>query len=164
MQLGPSQNSEAAINRPLRCHEFLCTNIVPHMSLHTSTVEWRPVIHYNDIIINAFASQSPASRLFIQLFIQTQIKENIKAPRHWPLCGEFTGDRWIPAQVASNAENVSIWWLHHIILKCLCHKHILALVYDRQTLVIALTVWYLIIFGAQHTSYPQPGTQSFIIL
>ena len=29
-------------------------------------------------------------------FIQTQIKENIKAPRHWPLCEEFTGDRWIP--------------------------------------------------------------------
>ena len=24
-----------------------------------------------------------------------QIKENIKAPRHWPLCGEITGDRWI---------------------------------------------------------------------
>ena len=21
---------------------------------------------------------------------------NIKAPRHWPLCGDFTGDRWIP--------------------------------------------------------------------
>ena len=29
-------------------------------------------------------------------FIQAQIKVNIKAPRHWPLCGEFTGDRWIP--------------------------------------------------------------------
>ena len=25
-----------------------------------------------------------------------QIKESIKAPRHWPLRGEFTGDRWIP--------------------------------------------------------------------
>ena len=25
-----------------------------------------------------------------------QLKENIKAPRHWPLCGEFTGDRWMP--------------------------------------------------------------------
>ena len=23
-------------------------------------------------------------------------KKNVKAPRHWPLCGEFTGDRWIP--------------------------------------------------------------------
>ena len=40
--------------------------------------------------------KSPASRLFTQPFIQTQIKENIKASRHWPLCGEFTGDRWIP--------------------------------------------------------------------
>ena len=40
--------------------------------------------------------KSPASRLFTQSFIQTQIKENIKAARHWPLCGEFTGDRWIP--------------------------------------------------------------------
>ena len=25
-----------------------------------------------------------------------QIKENIEAPRHWSLWGEFTGDRWIP--------------------------------------------------------------------
>ena len=37
-----------------------------------------------------------ASRLFTQPFIQTQIKENIKAPRHWPLCGEFSRGRWIP--------------------------------------------------------------------
>ena len=57
--------------------------------------------------------KSPASRLFTQPFIQTQIKENIKAPRHWPLCGEFTDERWIPAQMASNAENVSIWWRHY---------------------------------------------------
>ena len=28
-------------------------------------------------------------------FIQAKIKENIKAPRHWPLWGEFSGDRWI---------------------------------------------------------------------
>ena len=33
------------------------------------------------------------------------IKENIKVPRHWT--GEF------PAQMASYAENVSIWWRHH---------------------------------------------------
>ena len=39
-------------------------------------------------------------------------KENIKALRHWPLWGEFTGDRWIPAQRVSNVENVSIWWRH----------------------------------------------------
>ena len=28
--------------------------------------------------------------------VQAQIKENNKALRHWPLCGEFTGDLWIP--------------------------------------------------------------------
>ena len=40
--------------------------------------------------------RSPASRLFIQPSIQTQMKENMKAPRHWPLWREFTGDQWIP--------------------------------------------------------------------
>ena len=34
--------------------------------------------------------------MFTQPFIRAQIKVNIKAPRLWPLCGEFTGDRWIP--------------------------------------------------------------------
>ena len=38
--------------------------------------------------------KSPASRLFAEPFIQAQIKENIKTPRHRPLWGECTGDRW----------------------------------------------------------------------
>ena len=29
------------------------------------------------------------------------------------LCGEFTVRQCIPAKMASNAENVSIWWRHH---------------------------------------------------
>ena len=58
--------------------------------------------------------KSPASPLFIQPFIQTQIKKNIKAPCHCPLCGEFTGTGEFPAQIASNAENVSISWRHHV--------------------------------------------------
>ena len=41
--------------------------------------------------------------------MQTQIKENIKAQRHWPSCGEFTGDRWIPR---TNGQ-YSIGWCHH---------------------------------------------------
>ena len=40
--------------------------------------------------------KSSVSPLFTQLFIQAQLKENVKASRHWPLCGEFTGHRWIP--------------------------------------------------------------------
>ena len=57
--------------------------------------------------------KSPAAWLFTQSFIQAQIKENIKAPRHWLLCGEFSGTGEFPAQRASIAENVSIWWRHH---------------------------------------------------
>ena len=66
--------------------------------------------------MGAIASQitSLTIVLFIQSFIQTQIKENIKAPRHWPLCGEFTVPGEFPAQRASYAENVSIWWRHHV--------------------------------------------------
>ena len=73
-------NGSAAFIWKLRCHwlKWLVTETD------------RP---YDDVIMGA---KSPASRLFTQPFIQTQIKENIKASGHWPLCGEFTGDRWIP--------------------------------------------------------------------
>ena len=72
--------------------------------------------HYGDVIMDAIASQIPIPRLFtLKPFIQTQIKENIKAPRHWPLCGEFTGDWWIPCTNGQWPENVSIWWRHHAI-------------------------------------------------
>ena len=64
------------------------------------------------------------------------MKENIKAPRHWPLCGEFTGE--FPAQMASNAENVSIWWRHHAIWFCLIH----ALAYDVK---MAFWIAYVIL-------------------
>ena len=30
------------------------------------------------------------------------------------LSEEFTGDRLIPRKKASNAENISIWWRHHV--------------------------------------------------
>ena len=52
--------------------------------------------HYDDVIMSAIASQITSLMLFTQPLIQAQIKENIKAPRNWPLWGEFTGDRWIP--------------------------------------------------------------------
>ena len=77
-------------------------------------VSWcylNPINHYNDVIMGAMTFKSPASRLFTQAFIQAQIKENIKAPRHWPLWGEFACE--FPAQRTSNKENVSIWWRHH---------------------------------------------------
>ena len=61
--------------------------------------------------------KSPASRLFTQPFVQTQIKENIKALRHWPLWGNSLVTGEFPSRRASNTENVSIWWRHHELIK-----------------------------------------------
>ena len=70
--------------------------------------------------------KSPAWRLFTQPFIQMQINEDIKAPRQWPLCGEFTGTGEFHAQRASYAENVSIWWRHHV------HKELMTLLQKNK--------------------------------
>ena len=54
---------------------------------------------HNNHIMSALASQiTGVSNVFSSVGSGT---ENIKAPRHWPLCGESTGDRRIPAQKAS---------------------------------------------------------------
>ena len=84
--------------------------------------------------MSAMASQIPASRVFAQMpFVQAQIKEDIEAPRHRPLWGESTGERWIPPQRASNAENVSIWWRHHLIrIDTRGHNNDLSQLYSKR--------------------------------
>ena len=59
------------------------------------------------------STRQPHDCLLKHLF-KAQIKENTKAPRHWPLCGEFPVTGEFPTQRATNAENVSIWWRHHV--------------------------------------------------
>ena len=74
------------------------------------TANW--LYHHDDVIMSTMASQITGV-LFCLTLVQAQITENIRAPRHWPLCGisPVTGE--FPAQKASNAGNVSIWWRHH---------------------------------------------------
>ena len=66
------------------------------MQMMRSLVGSRPVIKSWSFDTLQWRPKSPASRLFTQSFIQAQINEHIKVPRHWPLCEEFIGDRWIP--------------------------------------------------------------------
>ena len=49
-----------------------------------NSLTWTPVTaisHYNDVIMGAIASLITSLTIFTQPFIQTQVKENIKAPR-----------------------------------------------------------------------------------
>ena len=71
--------------------------------------------HYSDVIMATMTYQMTSLTIVYSTVIQVQIKENTKAPRQWPLWGEFTVDRWNPrTQRASYAENVSIWLRHHV--------------------------------------------------
>ena len=64
----------------------ICTH--PTNLCHNSTLKWR----HNER--DAVSNHQPHNCLFNRLF-KAQIKENIKGGRYWPLCGEFTGHRWI---------------------------------------------------------------------
>ena len=70
-----SQVKDCAYTLPLSLCWFFCAYILI-ISVTSSRARWH--------------LKSPASRLFAKPFILAQFKENIKAPCHWPLCGEFT--------------------------------------------------------------------------
>ena len=59
---------------------------IPRNSIYT--LQWRHNGH------DGVSNHQPHDCFLNRLF--RRIKENIKAPRHWPLCGEFIGDRWFP--------------------------------------------------------------------
>ena len=66
----------------------------------------------SDVIMSTMASKSPASRLCLlnRLFRSkktSKLRFTGLCDGNSPVTGEF------PAQRASNAENVSIWWRHH---------------------------------------------------
>ena len=56
---------------------------------------FRPPLPWRHNGRDGVSNHQPHSCLLNRLF-KAQITENIKAPRHWPLWGEFIGDRWIP--------------------------------------------------------------------
>ena len=58
---------------------------------HQWVKEWNPLPwHHNE----RDGVSITGARFFAEPFVQAKTKENIKAPRHSPLWGEFTGDPW----------------------------------------------------------------------
>ena len=74
---------------------------------------WR---HYSDVIMSVMASQITGISIDSSTVCTSADQRKIKAPRHWPLWGEFTGN-----QRANYVENVSIWF-HHDNRPILNHK------------------------------------------
>ena len=52
--------------------------------------------HYNGVIMNAMASLITNVSIVWSTVRSGADQWKHQFPRHWPLCGEFTGGRWIP--------------------------------------------------------------------
>ena len=71
--------------------------------------------HYNDVIMGAMVSQiTSVSIVYSTVYSGADQRKHINlrvtglCVGNSPVTGEF------PAQMASNAENVSIWWRHYV--------------------------------------------------
>ena len=71
--------------------------------------------HYSDVIMGAIASQITSLTLLTQPFIQAQIKKTLKLRITVPCAGKLPVTGEFAAKMASNAENGSICWRHHVI-------------------------------------------------
>ena len=96
-----TMNDRLNMIKGLLCQHKVDHYLVPNWRRHLwLSLQWCHNEH--DDVSNLKPHDCLLNRLF-----KAQIKENTKALRHWPVTGEF------PTQMASNAENVSIWWRHH---------------------------------------------------
>ena len=78
-----------------------------HLYNTASQVLWK--MHYSDVIMGAIASQITSLTIVYSTVYSSvdQTKHKSLRAGNSPVTDEF------PAQMASNAENVSIWWRHH---------------------------------------------------
>ena len=88
---------------------FVCKDSETHMLMFLLCIPSKLPISALQWCHNGRDGVSNQQPVFTQPFIEAQSKESIKAP----VTGEF------PAQMDCNAENVSIWWRHHVIHYCL---------------------------------------------
>ena len=112
----PWINADNCVNQIARYHcARLWSYYVPHKN---ALLEWCvPISHNNDVIMSGIASQNhqPHDCLLNCLFRRrwkkpSKLRVTSLCAGNSPVTGEF------PAQKASNAENVSIWWRHHHIV------------------------------------------------
>ena len=54
------------------------------------------VIHHDDVVMGAIASQFTSLTIVYSTIYSGADQSKHQRSSHWPLCGEFTGHRWIP--------------------------------------------------------------------
>ena len=75
---------------------YLMTEALLLAILNVNDLTLPHFIRYIDVIMGAMATQITSLTIVHSTIYWGTDKKNIKAPCHWPLCGEFNGARWIP--------------------------------------------------------------------
>ena len=98
------------------------------VSRHQNSLQWRH--NGRDCVSNHQPHECLLSRLFRRRSQKTpKLRVTGLCAESWPVTGEF------PAQMASNAENASIWWRHHvlgIVIAADCTFPALNVLYSRR--------------------------------
>ena len=107
--------------KPLHEPQLTCGQLEPTSMTFAKNI-WNRHIHYNDVIMSAMASQITSLTIVYSSvyqdadqrkhqssaslgFVRGIHRSSVNSPH---ITGEF------PAQRASNEENYSIWWRHHV--------------------------------------------------
>ena len=78
--------------------------------------------HYNDVLMGLMASQiTSLTIVYSAAYFGHRSKKTSKLCVTGLCAGNSPGTGEFPAQMASNAENVSIWWRHHDVEPVLSH-------------------------------------------
>ena len=97
------------------------------LKMQHASLRWRG--NGRDSVSNHQPHDCLLNRLFRRRSKKTsELRVTGLCARNSPGTGEF------PAQMASNAENVSIWWRHHVMSNFLCHA--------RQPTTVAVGLFY----------------------
>ena len=92
-----------------------------HLSIFSSlTLQWRHDGHDS-------VSNHQHNNCLLNLLFRRRSKKTSKQRVTGHCAGNSPGTGEFPAQMASNAENVSIWWRHHDLKNCVkyrCHSNI----------------------------------------
>ena len=92
----------------------------------------RQKLNYNEVIMSAIASQITS----LTIVYSTVYSDTDQSPHHCPLCGEFTGDRWIPhtnGQLQGKCFHLmtSSWYVTLAVIsyRIICLRHYIFYIY-----------------------------------
>ena len=104
----------------------VCTMIPSHWNVSLVTCNSGVALQWRHNGLDGVWNHQPYHCLLGRLF-GARSKKTPKL-RVTGLCADNSPSRWIPTQMASNAENVSIWWRHHGIQWSLVNSVLLSII------------------------------------